>query len=124
MRSAILILILSLGFLANPSCTKKTETAESKGAVLSPEEVLASRGRKTYQSQCTQCHNRDFTKDGALGPAVAGSSRELLEARLLHASYPPGYKPKRNSNAMPAMPYLKSEIDALTAYLATTPSSK
>src|SRR2546425_8247446 len=44
---------------------------------------LVERGRQVYLAQCTQCHNPDPSQDGALGPAVKGSSRELLEARIL-----------------------------------------
>lgn len=121
MRTPILLIILTLGLIAGPGCTKKTENLGD--AVVTDEQKLISRGRKAFVNQCIQCHNPDFTKDGSLGPAVAGSSRELLEARVLNQSYPPGYTPKRNSKVMPAMPFMKSEIDALTAYLATNPNS-
>jgi len=67
---------------------------------------------------CTQCHNPDPTKAGTQGPDIAGSSRELIADRLLHLSYPPGYKPKRTTHAMKPMPELASKIDDLTAYLA------
>jgi hypothetical protein len=63
------------------------------------------------------CHNSDPSKDGSVGPAIKGSSRDLIEARLLHATYPPGYNPKRNSRAMPSYPYLKSAIPDLAAFL-------
>jgi mono/diheme cytochrome c family protein len=82
---------------------------------LSP---LAQEGQRTYQSICIVCHNGDPTKDGAAGPAIAGSSRELIEARVLRAEYPPGYTPKRAGNAMPRFEYLADKIDALAAYLA------
>lgn len=79
---------------------------------------LAQRGRTTYLSVCIACHNTDPNKDGSLGPAVAGSSRALLEAKVIHGNYPPGYAPKRSSNAMPAQPHLADQIDALHAYLS------
>jgi mono/diheme cytochrome c family protein len=79
---------------------------------------LAQRGRTTYLSVCIACHNTDPNKDGSLGPAVAGSSRALLEAKVIHGTYPPGYAPKRSSNAMPAQPHLADQIDALHAYLS------
>jgi hypothetical protein len=53
-----------------------------------------------------------------VGPPVKGASRALLEARLLHAGYPPGYTPKRSSAVMPAMPQLAASIPDLAAYLA------
>jgi mono/diheme cytochrome c family protein len=78
----------------------------------------AQRGRAAWLASCTACHAADPNLDGALGPAVAGSSRELLEARVLRAEYPPGYVPKRETRAMVALPHLAGELDALAAYLA------
>lgn len=74
-------------------------------------------GRRVYLSRCTACHNADPKLLGSIGPEVFGSSRELLEARVIHGTYPAGYKPKKPSAMMPAMPDLKDKIDALTAYL-------
>lgn len=122
--SFILVFLLTLGLVTSPGCTKKTDADAAKASALTPEQELVSRGRKTFMSQCLQCHNSDFNKDGALGPAIGGSSKELLEARLLNQSYPAGYTPKRASKIMPAMPYLKTEIDALAAYLASPPAAK
>jgi hypothetical protein len=62
--------------------------------------------------------------DGTLGPAIAGSSRELLVARVLRGDYPAGYTPKRSSKVMPPMPFLQNEIDALHAYLVSTSQIK
>ena len=70
-------------------------------------------------ANCIVCHNPDPTKPGAAGPEIAGSSRELIEARVLHAAYPPGYTPKRTTRAMVALPYLAAQIDDLAAYLAS-----
>jgi mono/diheme cytochrome c family protein len=79
---------------------------------------LVEEGRRVYQNVCVACHSGDPNQDGALGPAIAGSSRELIEARVLRAEYPPGYTPKRAGNVMPRFEFLKDQIDALTAYLA------
>lgn len=87
----------------------------SSGPELSP---AASRGRAVYQANCTACHSADPARDGALGPAVAGSSRELLEARVVHGTYPPGYAPKRTTTLMVALPALASSVDDLAEYLA------
>jgi len=76
-----------------------------------------NRGRQVYLAQCTTCHNPDPWKAGPLGPPVKGSSRELLEARLLRAAYPPGYKPKRETAIMQPMPHLAPAIADLTAFL-------
>jgi len=80
--------------------------------------TAAERGRRVYMANCITCHNPNPTKPGASGPEIAGSSRELIEARVLHASYPPGYTPKRTTKAMPPFPYLASAIDDLVAFLA------
>ncbi|HTF32706.1 MAG TPA: cytochrome c [Myxococcota bacterium] len=77
------------------------------------------RGRRVYLANCTACHNTDPALPGAIGPAVAGSQRELIEARVLRAEYPPGYTPKRPSHAMVALPHLAGSIDDLAAYLAS-----
>lgn len=79
---------------------------------------LAEQGRRVYQANCIACHNPDPARDGPLGPAVACSSRELLEARVLRAEYPPGYAPKRDSKLMPAQPFLRGDLPGLAAYLA------
>ena len=77
----------------------------------------AGRGRYVYLAQCIACHNSDPSKDGPLGPAIKGSSRELLEARVLRGVYPPGYKPKRGTAIMQPMPHLAPNIPDLTAFL-------
>ena len=66
---------------------------------------------------CIACHNPNPEISGPLGPPVKGSSRELLEARVVSASYPPGYQPKRATQQMVALPHLASHIDDLAAYL-------
>ena len=69
------------------------------------------------EANCIACHNIDPAKAGGLGPEVKGSSRELLEARVVTATYPPGYTPKRPSAVMQPLPKLAGDIDALAAYL-------
>ena len=83
-------------------------------AKFSPE---AERGRHVYVSQCTACHAFDPSRPGPVGPEIKGSSRELLEAKVLRGSYPPGYRPKRPTTVMPPQPQLARDIDALAAYL-------
>jgi len=78
---------------------------------------LVQIGRSTYNANCIACHAIDPTIDGALGPAVAGSSLELLEARVLRGEYPAGYTPKRPSRVMVPLPHLKGKLPALAAYL-------
>ncbi len=92
------------------SCQK----SEQSNKPLSP---LAQNGKAVYLANCIACHNPDPRLDGSIGPSVANSSLELLEARILHRSYPPGYKPKRPTEQMPDFPQLKNDIPALHAYL-------
>jgi mono/diheme cytochrome c family protein len=77
-----------------------------------------AKGRRVYMTVCIACHNPDPAKDGPIGPAIKGASRELIEARVLHASYPPGYIPKRKTALMPKQPQLENDIPDLAAYLA------
>ncbi len=76
-----------------------------------------SRGKQVYLAQCISCHNPDPSKAGPLGPPVKGSSRELLEARVVRGTYPPGYTPKRDSAIMKPLPHLASAIPDLAAFL-------
>jgi mono/diheme cytochrome c family protein len=78
-----------------------------------------ARGRAVYLGNCVACHNNDPSRDGPIGPAIKGSSKELLESRVLSTSYPPGYKPKRPTKVMPQFPFLKDEIPYLATYLAS-----
>ena len=79
---------------------------------LSPE---AERGRPVYLSQCTACHAADPSQPGPVGPEIKGASRELLEAKILRGTYPPGYKPKRPTTVMPPQPQVAGDIAALAA---------
>jgi len=81
-----------------------------------PEELVAA-GRATYMANCIACHAMDPTIDGALGPAVSGSSLELLEARIMRGEYPEGYTPKRPSRVMVPLPHLQPRLPELAAYL-------
>ena len=56
--------------------------------------------------------------DGGIGPAVAGASLALLEARIMRNEYPEGYTPKRDTEAMIALPYLEKDLAAIVAFLA------
>jgi mono/diheme cytochrome c family protein len=78
---------------------------------------LYEQGKDVYMNNCIACHNADPSSEGSIGPAVDKSSKELVEARVLHASYPKDYKPKRNTHIMYEFPQLKDDIDAITAYL-------
>ena len=81
---------------------------------LSP---VAERGRQAYQANCIACHNADPSQPGPVGPPLKGSSRELLEAKVLNGSYPPSYTPKRPTKVMTPIPAVAPEIPALAEYL-------
>ncbi len=103
--TVLLVLILS-------GCTEESASNTKTAGLPDPD-----RGKRLYLSQCAACHNRDPSKDGTTGPAIKGSSHELIESRVLRASYPPGYTPKRKSLLMKPMPFLRSAIPHLTAFL-------
>ncbi|MGZ3649915.1 MAG: c-type cytochrome [Bdellovibrionota bacterium] len=103
-------LALALALLSLSACTRQSSN--------DPNEPLPVRGKRVYLANCIACHNPDPTKDGAIGPAIAGSSLELVTARVMEAKYPPGYKPKRQSSAMSPLPQLKDQLDAIQAFLA------
>lgn len=94
---------------ARPAATPVADTR-------SREELVAD-GRSVYNANCIACHAMDPTIDGALGPAVAGASLELLEARIVRGEYPPGYEPKRPSRVMVPLPHLEPKLPELAAYL-------
>ena len=81
---------------------------------------LAQQGELVYQNICVACHNGNPNLDGAVGPANAGASEELLAAKILRGEYPSSYTPKRPGVAMPRFEYLAEKIPALTAYLKET----
>jgi mono/diheme cytochrome c family protein len=94
-----------LGALALAACGREA---------LSPE---AERGRQVYVSQCTSCHAFDPSQAGPVGPEIKGVPREVLEAKVVKGSYPPGYTPKRPTAVMPPQAHLAPDIPALAAYL-------
>lgn len=99
---------------ASPAQAAQPEVSKDPAA-------LTQEGRSVYMANCIACHNPNPTADGALGPAVKGSSRQLLYARVVKGEYPEGYTPKRQTAVMVALPHLEPKIDALAAYLADQP---
>ncbi|MGH7277140.1 MAG: c-type cytochrome [Candidatus Rokuibacteriota bacterium] len=82
-----------------------------------PANPLAERGRQVYVAQCIACHHPDPALPGALGPPVKPSSLELLEAKLVRGTYPPGYTPRRPTTVMPVQPGVAAEVPALAEFL-------
>ena len=112
MSGSTTLLTITLLALTISACSKDDRTEEA--ASSSPE---WNRGRAVYVANCVACHNSDPSKEGPIGPAIKGSSKELLETRVLTTSYPPGYEPKRPTKIMPQFPFLKDEIKNLAEYL-------
>ena len=48
---------------------------------------------------------------------MKGSSRALLEAKVLNGTYPPGYAPKRPTKVMVPIPAVSPDVEALADYL-------
>jgi mono/diheme cytochrome c family protein len=110
--------------LASLACGRADDTAPSHAAGDAPAATgaadtpdLVARGRSVYQSACTACHAPDPARPGPIGPEIAGSSLELLRAKVLRNEYPPGYAPKRDTRAMVPLPYVEPDLPALAAYL-------
>ena len=76
-----------------------------------------AKGKEIYLRICAHCHGKNPAWGNFKNPALTGSSRELLQARILRAAYPPGYKPKKPTKTMPPFPYLKPHIDDIYAFL-------
>jgi len=82
-----------------------------------------ARGRSAYLASCVACHNPNPKLAGPIGPAVAGSSLELLTAKVLRNEYPPGYTPKRATSAMVPLAHLEPDLADLAAYLESIPAA-
>jgi mono/diheme cytochrome c family protein len=107
LRVVLLAATLTTGSMLGAGCRTSMRTV-----------TPAQRGEVVYRTNCISCHGPDPNQAGALGPAIAGSPRDLIEARVLHRSYPAGYQPKRHTHLMQPMPWMAPHIDDLTAYLA------
>lgn len=81
------------------------------------EERLYLQGKKVYMTVCVTCHNTDPKLDGPIGPSNYGSSLELLSSKVLKGKYPPGYKPKRETQLMPPFEEHAKDIEALHVFL-------
>lgn len=111
--ASLAFLVLLAGIFASVSgCTKPVPTPSSD-----PQADLVNKGRKAYVSHCIACHNIDPRKDGSIGPALFGSSLELLELKVLKGEYPVGHQPKRQTAAMAPLPFAKDNLPAIHAFL-------
>ena len=100
-----------------------SKSAPKAAAMVSSGTADAAKGKQAYMTVCAACHGPDPSKDGPLGPAISGSSKELVEARITYGnsnfakSYPEGYKPKRNTQIMTPFPQFKNDIEHIAAFL-------
>jgi mono/diheme cytochrome c family protein len=117
MKTAPRLLLITVSVLIISACSKKSD--ERSGPASDRE-----RGRAIYVANCVARHNNDPSKDGPLGPAIKGSPKELIEARVLRGIYPPNYQPKRPTKIMPQFPFLEAEIPYLMAYLSPESAQK
>jgi mono/diheme cytochrome c family protein len=83
-----------------------------------PADPALAKGKALYFTHCIACHNANPAVDGTLGPAVKGSGLDLLEARVLEGTYPPGYAPKRDTKIMRKLPLTKEDVAKLHAFLS------
>ena len=113
----LVLVLVACGEAPAPGPPTWTATADDGSGMSAASAALVARGETVYRSNCVACHGLDPDQKGAIGPAVGGASLELLEARVLHATYPPGYTPRQEGAAMPAFPHLEADIPALHAYL-------
>jgi len=99
-------------FLLVISCTPNPPSNRSP-----EEEKLYLQGKKVYMTVCVTCHNPDPKLDGPIGPSIYGSSLELLRGKIVKGEYPPGYKPKRETQLMPPFEEHAKDIEALHVFL-------
>ncbi|MCZ6646117.1 MAG: cytochrome c oxidase subunit II [SAR324 cluster bacterium] len=114
---------LAAYLLSEPGAAMAPAAAPSAAMTPSGGGSDAVKGKQAFMVNCVACHGTDPAKDGPIGPAIAGSSIELVTARVMNGStnfgksYPPGYKPKRTTRMMAALPHLKGELGNIAAYL-------
>ena len=108
-RASILALLGAVLLLA--ACQEQKQAAPGPGG------GDPDLGRQVFLAQCSVCHGGNPTQRGPMGPPIKGASRELLEARILHGSYPPGYMPKQKTSVMQPIPQAAANIGDLAAYL-------
>ncbi len=75
------------------------------------------RGKVVYDTNCSACHAREPAEPGPVGPPIAASSMELLEAKVLRNEYPPGYTPQRETQVMIPLAHLEKDLAAIYAFL-------
>jgi len=114
--SHVLVLVLVAGIVVATALIVVFTVGGSDPRVenLTP---LQQQGYAVYRDHCAACHSIDPSRHGSNGPPIAGASLDLLEARVVRGTYPPGYEPKARTKMMQTFPFLKDEIPALHAFV-------
>ena len=106
--AAGILMVVSVFLFACPPKNKNNDEVKA----------LTQKGQVLYNTTCTTCHNQNPKLDGPIGPAIVGSSLELLKLKITKGEYPAGHKPKRDTKIMTLMPQLSdSDIKAIHTYL-------
>jgi mono/diheme cytochrome c family protein len=111
-RALVLAAVAALA--CGDSDASKGDAAEQGGVT-----DQVARGKHYYQNVCIACHHGDPNVDGTLGPALAGSPLEVIEAKVMRGEYPEGYTAKRDTATMPRFEFLGPELANIAAYLAS-----
>jgi mono/diheme cytochrome c family protein len=73
-------------------------------------------GQEMYNNNCIQCHGQSGV--GLVGPRIKDSSLEVFKSKVLTGKYPPGYKPKRKTRAMPVFKKLhEKDVEKIYKFL-------
>lgn len=104
-----------------------TASAPKAAAVFvaeAPPEVtpqLVEQGKTIYNANCLQCHNKNPSENGSIGPAQAQTPWEVFKVKVVTGRYPealpPGYTPARKTKAMRKFTDLEPKLPALWAYI-------
>ncbi len=118
LRTALLgTALCAAGLECWTACNKKDAAAPPPAAA--PADAKVRTGHGLYLANCIACHNANPALDGSLGPAIKGSTLELVQARVLRGDYPAGYAPKRATHIMVKLPLSEDNVAAIQAYLAS-----
>ena len=110
----VLLALLPAALLAASAAELLSACNRKDAASADP---AVSKGKALYFTHCIACHSANPAVDGTLGPAIKGSGLDLLKARVLQGTYPPGYTPKRETKIMRRLPLTEADVEALHAFL-------